>query len=318
MSRYIWILAGGLSYEREVSLRSGRRIADALRRHGHDAQLRDSDSQLLSSLVSDPPEAVIIALHGSTGEDGALRALLEMTGTPYVGSDPDSSALAWNKPLAKARLAAAGIPTPASIALPHHTFRELGAQAVLDRVVDSLGLPLMVKPNQGGSGLGATAVRERADLSAAMVACFGYGDTVLIEQFVAGTDIAVSVIASDGEPTALDAVEIVPLRGVYDYEARYTTGNTTWHTPARLPEDVTKRVREIAVDSHKALGLRDLSRIDFIVDGEGTPWVLEANVAPGTTETSLLPQATEAAGIDFGELFSQLVETAIKRQPAKA
>ncbi|MGH3544684.1 MAG: D-alanine--D-alanine ligase family protein [Mycobacteriales bacterium] len=316
MSRYVWVLTGGLSYEREVSLRSGHRISDALRQHGYEAELHDADGQLLAGLTADSPDAVVIALHGSTGEDGGLRALLEMVGVPYVGSNPEASALAWDKPRAKAWLSHLGIRTPRGVSLSQHAFRELGAAPVLDHVVKSLDLPLMIKPAQGGSGLGAAAVKTRAELPAAMVACFSYGDTALVEQFIEGSDIAVSVVELDETARALEIVEIVPKDGVYDYTARYTAGHTTWHTPARLDKRVAARVAELAVQTHQALGLRDLSRIDLIVDLSGEPWVLEANVAPGTTPTSLLPLAAEASGVTLGELFAQLIEQAIARQAA--
>lgn len=313
MSRYVWVLAGGLSYEREVSLRSGRRVTDALRGEGYEAELHDADGQLLSRLTTSPPDAVVIALHGSTGEDGGLRGLLEMVGVPYVGSSPTASALAWDKPRAKAWLTQSGIPVPPGIALSQHAFRELGAVPVLDAVVENLGLPLMIKPTQGGSGLGAAAVRTRAELPAAMVACFSYGDTALVERYIDGSDVAVSVVEIDNEVRALETVEIVPKDGVYDYTARYTAGHTTWHVPARLDPAVARRTAELAVRTHQELGLRDLSRIDFIVDHAGDPWVLEANVAPGTTPTSLLPLAAEASGVGLGPLFAQLVERAIVR-----
>ena len=146
-----------------------------------------------------------------------------------------------------------------------------------------------------------------------MVACFGYGDTALIERYISGIDVAVSVVEFDGEARALDAVEIVPRNGVYDYASRYTAGQTTWHTPARLSPSTAKKVADLALQSHRALGLRDLSRIDFIVDKQEECWVLEANVAPGTTETSLLPLATQASGVELGKLFGRLVEGAIER-----
>src|SRR5262245_20410014 len=157
----VLVLAGGLSYEREVSLRSGRRVLDALRAAGLDAELRDADATLLPTLDAESPTAVVIALHGATGEDGSLRGVLDLCGVPYVGPDARSSRLAWDKPSAKAVLREAGIPTPDWVALPHDRFSELGAVAVLDRIASRLGLPLMVKPAQGGSGLGATVVRRR-------------------------------------------------------------------------------------------------------------------------------------------------------------
>ncbi len=307
------MLAGGLSYERDVSLRSGRRVLDALRAAGLSAAMQDADVSLLPLLREDPPDAVVIALHGATGEDGSLRGVLDLCGIPYVGCDARASRLAWDKPSAKSMLRDAGIPTPDWVALPHDRFSELGAVAVLDRIASRLGLPLMVKPAQGGSGLGAAVVREVEALPAAMVGCFAYDSTALVERFVTGTDIAVSIVDLGAGPQALPAVEIVPRNGVYDYAARYTAGLTTWHAPARLSPAVAERVAETALAAHKALGLRDLSRVDLIVDADGEAHVLDVNVSPGMTETSLLPLAVQAADWDFGKMIAALVERAISR-----
>jgi D-alanine-D-alanine ligase len=309
----VMVLAGGLSYERDVSLRSGRRILDALRGAGLTAEMRDADVSLLPALQEDPPDAVVIALHGATGEDGSLRGVLDLCGVPYVGCDARASRLAWDKPSAKSMLREAGIPTPNWVALPHDRFSELGAVAVLDRIVDRLGLPLMVKPAQGGSGLGAAVVREDTDLPPAMVGCFAYDSTALVEKFVPGMDVAVSIVDLGSGPLALPAVEIVPQDGVYDYAARYTAGLTTWHTPARLSPEVSAQVAETALAAHKALGLRDLSRVDLIVAEDGSAQVLGINVSPGMTETSLLPLAVQAAGMDLGQILVQLVGRAVQR-----
>ncbi|GHJ46675.1 D-alanine--D-alanine ligase [Catellatospora sp. TT07R-123] len=307
------VLAGGLSYERDVSLRSGARVLDALRAAGVEAELADADVMLLPMLKADPPDAVFIALHGSTGEDGSLRGVLDLCGVPYVGCDARSSRLAWDKPSAKAVLSESGIPTPDWVALPHDRFSELGAVAVLERIVDRLGLPLMVKPAQGGSGLGAAVVTDASALPAAMVGCFAYHQTALVERYVAGVDVAVSVLDLGEGPFALPPVEIVPSNGVYDYAARYTAGLTTWHTPARLEADVTAHVVKTALAAHSALGLRDLSRVDLIVTPDGDCTVLEVNVAPGMTETSLLPMAVQAGGLDLGEVLATLVRRAAHR-----
>jgi D-alanine-D-alanine ligase len=313
MSRRVLVLAGGLSYERDVSLRSGQRVIDALKAAGVDCELRDADQTLVPMLRDDPPAAVFIALHGGVGEDGSLRGVLDLCDIPYVGSDARSARLAWDKPSAKAVLSEAGIPTPEWVALPHERFSELGATAVLERIVERLGLPLMVKPAQGGSGLGSSVVTSADGLPAAMVGCFAYGSTALVERYVDGMDVAVSVLDLGEGPVALPAVEIVASGGVYDYAARYTAGVTTWHTPARLDPKVADRVAELAVATHQVLGLRDLSRVDLIVSPDDECTVLGANVAPGMTETSLLPQAVHAAGLELGDVLSRLVTHAVSR-----
>ena len=188
--------------------------------------------------------------------------------------------------------------------LPHAAFRELGAAAVLGRLVDRLGLPLMVKPARGGSALGCTAVDKAEDLPAAMVQCFSYGEAALVERFVAGTEVAVTVVDTGDGPRALPAVEVRPLSGVYDYAARYTAGATEYFAPARLADDGRRcRRRGSPSTPHTALGLRDLSRVDALVDADGARHLLEVNVAPGMTETSLLPMAVDAAGLSFGALL---------------
>ncbi len=311
--RMVAVLSGGLSHEREVSLRSGRRLSAALRSVGLIVEEWDADASFLTRLNDHRPDAVVVALHGGEGENGSVQAILEMFGVPYVGTDSRACRRAWDKPTAKAELARAGLTTPEWIVLPHATFRELGATPVLDAMVSTLGLPLMLKPDQGGSALGAQVVRNAADLPAAMVGCLAYGDTVLAEQFIAGVEVAVTVIDGPDGPTALPAVEIVPETGVYDYTARYTAGLTDFHAPARLDAASAKAVGELAVAAHRLLGLRDVSRTDAVVAEDGTVYFLEVNVSPGLTETSLLPMAVEAAGQSLGEIYAGLVERAVAR-----
>ena len=308
------VLAGGLSYERDVSLRSGRRVADALRAVGVEATVLDVDPGLLPALDRLKPDAVLPVLHGAVGEDGAVRGALDVLGLAYVGSGPAACRVAFDKPTAKDVVAAAGIAVPAGVALPHSTFRELGAGALLGRLVEKLGLPLMVKPARGGSALGCMVVRVAADLPDALVAAYSYGETVLVETFVVGTEVSVSVIDVGDGPTALPPVEIVPVSGVYDYAARYTAGETQFFCPARLDRATTVTVQETALMVHRALGLAQLSRADLVVDDEGTVWFLEANVAPGMTETSLLPLSVDAAGLSLGELCRDLALDARRRR----
>ncbi|RJL32146.1 D-alanine--D-alanine ligase family protein [Bailinhaonella thermotolerans] len=309
----VLVLAGGLSYEREVSLRSGRRVCEELRTTGVEVEMRDADADLVPYVLADPPDAVFVTLHGVSGEDGAIREVLELLDVPYVGAGPDACRVAFDKPTAKAVVRGVGLSTPESITLPKETFHDLGAAAVLSRIVARLGLPLFVKPSRGGSALGASVVRTAEELPAAMVGCFAYGDTALIEQYVDGVEVAVSVIDLGDGPKALPPVEIVPDGGAYDYAARYTAGRTEFFAPARLSPEAAAACAEMAVTAHQALGLRDISRTDLIVDSAGQPRFLEVNVAPGMTETSLLPMAVEAAGHNLAGLCLGLLESAIRR-----
>jgi len=307
------VLAGGLSHERDVSLRSGRRVAEALRGVGVEVDVLDADAGLLPGLALDRPAAVFPLLHGAQGEDGAVRGVLELLRLPYVGATPAASRTAFDKPVARALVAAVGLAVPEGVVLPHSTFRELGAATLLDAIVARIGLPLVVKPARGGSALGCAVVRDPADLPAAMVSCFAYGEDALVEGYVTGTEVAVSVVDTGSGPVALPAVEIVPDGGMYDYEARYTAGETEFFVPARLDRAATSAVADVAVQAHRVLGLRDVSRTDLIVDEAGRPWFLEANVAPGMTETSLLPQSVVAAGLDLGVLARDLLHLAVAR-----
>ncbi|MAT19133.1 MAG: D-alanine--D-alanine ligase [Leifsonia sp.] len=306
----IVVLAGGISHERDVSLRSGRRVADSLQHHGLAVELRDPDASLLPWLRDERPDVVWPALHGASGEDGALRGLLEFIGVPFVGSRAEAARLAWDKPTAKTLVARAGVSTPSSITLARDVFRELGADAVFATISDELSGPLVVKPAQGGSAQGVTLVADAAGLPRAMVDAYTYGDVALVEQRITGTEIAVSIIDTGDGPVALPAVEIEPLSGVYSFEARYNAGETRFYTPARISDEIAERAAAAALTAHRALGLRHISRVDLIIDGAGTPWFLEANVLPGLTETSLLPQSLEAAGHDLGWVYARLAEAA--------
>jgi len=310
------ILAGGLSHERDVSLRSVRRVADALNRAGCETHVRDVDSSLLEVLGTTRPDVVWPVLHGATGEDGALRDVLQTLGVAYVGARPASCRLTWDKPVAKALVAAAGVSAPAGVALSHATFRELGAVAVLTAVVHSLGLPLAVKPARGGSALGLSIVRAAEELPAAMVTAYAYGDIALLETFIEGTEVSVTVLEDEhGVAHALPAVEIVPDGGVYSYDARYTAGATEFFVPGRLSEGASTAAAEAALTAYRVLGHQHLSRMDLIIDADGRPWFLEGNISPGMTETSLVPLAIEAAGLDASAVYAGLVERALNSDP---
>ncbi len=314
----VLVLAGGLCHEREVSLRSGRRVAEALRARGVEVEVRDVDALLLPALRADPPWVVFPVLHGAVGEDGAVREVLESLGVPYVGAVPAAARLAFDKPTAKTLTGRVGLRSPRGVALPHQLFRELGAQVLMDALVDQMGLPLMVKPTRGGSALGASVVREPADLATAMMGCFAYSEVALVEQYITGTEVAVAVVDVGDGPVALPPIEIVPDAGVYDYHARYTAGATEFFVPQRRGPSVDEECRQVALTAHRTLGLRDVSRTDLIVDAAGMTWFLEANVAPGMTETSLLPMAAEAAGLDVGQLYLDLCRVAGSRRTTAA
>jgi D-alanine-D-alanine ligase len=313
---HILVLAGGLSAERDVSLRSGRRVAEALRDQGHTVEVADVDSSLLARLKADPPAAVVPLVHGAAGEDGALRDVLDALNIAYVGSTGDACRAAFDKPAAAARMRAHGINVPHSVALPHSTFRDLGATSVLDAFAASLGVPLVVKPTRGGSALGVSIVNDANELSSAMVGAFAYGDTVMLEQYIDGVEIAVSIFDDGTTALALPAVEIQPDAQFYDYQCRYTAGATEFFVPARLDEAVLTAANDMALTAHRELGLRDWSRADIIVDSAGQVHLLEMCVAPGMTETSLYPQAIAAAGFELGDLTAQLVRAAIDRANA--
>ena len=312
-SPHVLILSGGISHERDISLKSGRRVADGLLSHDVSVEIRDPDGSLIEHLNEAPPSVVWPVLHGASGEDGALRALLEMLGIPYVGSTADASRIAWNKPVAKSLVERAGVVTPRSITLSRDAFRELGAESVLETVTETFGVPLIVKPAQGGSAQGVSWVDSPEDLRKAMVHAFTYSDVALIEQRIIGVEVCVPIIDTGDGPRAIPAVEIEPISGHYDFEARYTAGATRFYTPPRLEEGVQKTVSDLALAVFDALGLRDLARVDFMIDSDNTAWFLEASTMPGLTETSSTALALDSAGYDVGGVYAALVDSARAR-----
>lgn len=308
----IQILAGGISHERDISLKSGRRVADALLEAGAEVIIREPDDKLLSNIKKDKPDVVWPCLHGASGEDGALRDILSLSGVPFVGATASGSRLAWDKSIAKVIVAQSGIQTPASITLPKDTFRELDADAVLKAVTQTISFPLVVKPARSGSAQGVSVVKKADELSRAMVDAYVYCDVAIIEKYVEGTELAISVIDLGSGPIALPAVEVEPVSGRFGYQERYTAGETNYYVPARVSRAIAERAAKVAIDTHVALGLRHLSRIDAIVDKKGVVWFLEANVCPGMTETSLLPQAITAEGSTLSSVYLSIAEAALR------
>jgi D-alanine-D-alanine ligase len=284
-------------------------VAEALRgaRPGWEVTEADVDASLLPRLRDHRPDCVVPLLHGAAGEDGALRDVLQTLDISFVGSHSSACRLAFDKPVASSLVSGTGIAVPEFVVLPQSTFRELGAPMVMEAVAERIGFPLVVKPTRGGSALGVSIVHGLSDLPPAMVSAFAYGDTAMIQRYVAGTEVAVSVVDTGAGPTVLPAVEIVPEGALYDYHARYTAGTTAFFCPARLSDDQRASVSEVALTVHAALGLQDLSRTDVILDDDGIVWFLEVNVAPGMTETSLMPQAITAAGLGVGDVLASMI-----------
>jgi len=295
-----------------VSLRGGHRVTTALEALGHDAWLLDpADVKLVETLRERTPELCWLGLHGKEGEDGTVQRLLDLLGLPYTGTRAFDCELTFDKVLAKDVLRRAGVPTPVWVVIEGWALRDLGAGAALADAIDRVGLPCMVKPSRSGSALGVTPVMRATDLAAAVMSALSFSGAAVIERRVQGTEVSVAGL---GTPVQLlPPVEIVPKGGVYDYGARYTAGATDYFTPARLEPDVISRVREVAAATFDALGTRDIGRVDMIVAPDGSPTVLEANVSPGMTETSLAPMAAHAAGLSFGELCDVVIQSATSR-----
>jgi D-alanine-D-alanine ligase len=283
-------------------------VADALADRGYQVTRLDVDAELVHTLETSSFDVVFLALHGSAGEDGTIQSLLELVGLPYTGPDALASSLAWSKPIAQGLYERAGLAIPDRVALSQQAFREMGATAAVDRIAAALGTTVVVKPATGGSSLGLSIVEDATELPRAIVGAFSYADTVLLERFIEGTEVAVTVL--DGE--VLPAVEIQPKEGAYDFAARYTAGATEFHAPARLDDDVRRACEDTALRACDAIGARHVSRADLIVDAEGVPWLLELDTCPGLTETSLVPLAAAAAELPFPELCERLVTLALR------
>jgi D-alanine-D-alanine ligase len=301
------VLKGGRSLERQVSLKSGARVEDALERLGHEVVAIDVGHDLVSRLRESAPDAAFICLHGRDGEDGTVQELLEIVGVPYTGSGVSACMRCADKVVAKHAMRDAGLPTPEFFAFSETAFKQLGAADTLPAIEERLGFPVVIKPADQGSALGIRFAPDAGTVPAALVAAFSYSQKVLLERAITSPparELAVSILADEPLPI----VEAIPLgEDFYDFEARYEIGRTEFVCPADLDHDVTARVQQLALDVHRVLGCRGLSRVDLMLDGDGQAWVLEANTVPGMTETSLLPQAADAAGIDFDALVARIL-----------
>lgn len=338
------VLMGGLSSERDISLSTGKQILDTLDKNKYDAFGVDSalmpgggrgrsesahteigavsqarkaleSTQQLASVdeIINPasgkrPDVVLIALHGKYGEDGTIQGFLELLGIPYTGPGVLASALAMDKSMAKKVMAADGIKVPESV---DFAFNGSGwdKQAVAE-AVEKIGYPVMVKPSRQGSTIGMTKVITPEELNNAIKEASDYDDQIIIEKFIEGRELTVAVLGNE-KPLALPVIEIIPKKGFYDYEAKYTPGATEEVVPANISAEETATAQKIAVDAYKSLGCKGTSRVDIIYSPDGM-YVLEVNTIPGMTPTSLLPRAAEAAGIDFSKLLDMIIGFAIE------
>lgn len=314
MDNEIVVLAGGLSHERDVSLRSGRRVATALRALGHEVIEADVSAEMVSMLQGLRAPVVFSMLHGGVGEDGALPEVLTLLGVPYVGTAGSSCRIAFDKSIATAVAAQAGARVPRQVALPHDIFRELGAARLVEALAYDIGFPMMIKPACSGSSLGASRVNDVSEVPQAMVAAYAYGALAVVEEFVEGTELALTLIDTPDGVQALPLVEIRASSGVYDFESRYTAGATRFLVPADIDDARAQSCIDSGMAIHRALGLAGIVRIDMILPESGAAYFLEANVAPGMTETSLAPLAIEAAGLTMGEVCESLVTAAVSSQ----
>jgi D-alanine-D-alanine ligase len=301
------VLKGGRSLERQVSLKSGARVEDALARLGHEVIGIDVGHDLVAQLRECGPDVAFICLHGRDGEDGTVQELLEIVGIPYTGSGVSACMRCADKVVAKHAMRDADLPTPDFFAFSETAFKQLGAADTLPAIEERLGFPVVVKPADQGSALGIRFAADAGAVPAALVAAFSYSAKVLLEQAIDGRELAVSILGDEPLPI----VEAIPLgEDFYDFEARYEIGRTDFVCPAALDADQTSQVQALALQVHRLLGCRGLSRVDLMLDRDGRPWVLEVNTVPGMTETSLLPQSADAAGVDFDALVDRILSSA--------
>ncbi|RNL47122.1 D-alanine--D-alanine ligase family protein [Paraeggerthella hongkongensis] len=300
------LLAGGKSGEREISLASGEGASQALKEAGFNVTVLDpAEKEDLKRLIDEPFDVAFLCLHGKLGEDGTVQGFLEVIGLPYIGSGVWSSALAMDKAKAKLYYQQHDIPTPPSVAV------RAGDSVDAHRVIALLGDHCVVKPGTEGSALGVFIVEGEQAILDAVEKALEIDDEVLIERYIKGTELTVAVIGGN-DLQALPIIEIVPKSDFYDFESKYAPGGSQHICPAPLSDETTNMVQELAIKAHKALGCDGVSRSDFILEEDGSCWILETNTIPGMTGTSLLPDAGRAAGISFPDLCTKLVQYALR------
>ncbi|MDO8736380.1 MAG: D-alanine--D-alanine ligase [Thermoleophilia bacterium] len=306
----IAVLKGGRSLERNISLKSGARVEKALREKGYATEGIDVDESLVKQLKDLKPDAAFIAMHGRSGEDGTIQELLDILDIPYTGSDVLPSIRCMDKVLSKHIFVADGIPTPPFYAFNRDAFQELGAVDTMPIIGKELGYPIVVKPAAQGSALGIRFAHTESELPAALISAFSFDNKVLLEKYVKGTELAVSILGK--EPRALPIVEVRPKTDFFDFESRYTMGKADYLVPAEIPEAAAAEVTELSLRVFKTLGCSGFGRVDIMMDESGGLQVLEINTIPGFTETSLLPMAAQAVGIGFNDLVEEILLCALE------
>ena len=304
MSNYgkIAVFAGGASSERDISLKSGKAVYEALKRKKEDAGFVDAEDYTREKIKSSGADVIFLALHGRFGEDGTIQAMLEETRVSYTGSGVEASRLAMDKVASRKLFSADGLKVPPYKAISNK-------RDALDAAKE-FGTPFVVKPQREGSSIGLSVVNDKTRIDEALEAAFSYGDTVLLEEYIRGREITVGIL----EDRALPAIEIVTKQNIYDFSAKYLDGETEFILPARLSKNDSERVKDSALRAHRVLGCRDFSRVDMRMDREGNIFVLEVNTIPGMTSRSLLPKAARAIGVNFEDLCVILVDLAHKRK----
>ena len=305
----VLVLMGGFSEEREVSLRSGAAVLNALKNLGYDADALDIKRSSIQTIVDYDPDLVFIALHGKDGEDGTVQGLLELLDIPYTGSGVASSAIGINKVLTKKLLTYEGIPTAPFYILKKNEFNSSlqDIQSLLERI----GLPMVIKAATQGSSIGTYIVREEKDVLKAIEAAFVYDPEVLVEKFIDGTEVTSTVIGNESTEV-LPLIEITSANEFYDFESKYTPGMCSHIIPARVNQDIQNKIAKLSQRVYKSLNCRGYARVDYIIDKKGNPFVLEINTIPGMTEMSLVPDAARAAGIGFEELVERIVRLGLE------
>jgi len=303
----IAVLYGGVSGEREVSLRSGKKVHESLVSQGLDAFLVDTKEDFIAVLRNKKPDIACIMLHGKFGEDGSVQGLLEMMGIPYTGSKVLASALGMDKVASKDVWISKGIPTPKYFRIDP----EIDILKQCEKVCAAFPFPVVVKPVCEGSSLGVTIIKEKGTLFGTVESTVKEFGNVFIEEFIGGAQVTVGILGTGQNAKALPVLELVPKTAFYDYDAKYTSGLTEFIIPARLPKLVYKAVQETALAAFKAIGCAGFSRIDIIVDRDGTPFVHDANTIPGMTDLSDLPAQAAADGISYDDLVLRILDSAL-------